>query len=236
MALALLSGAAFLIALLGIRFTKITAGSVSLEEGTIGEVSKEEAKSKTQNRLTTDAPNEAQEGTVADPQAWEKLPTWAKNTLLLWATSGTTLTRPLRSAVVGAEKESGRGNLPWYVTGTPRQRRGPDAANLPRARAHTLCATTNPRMRSFRGGPGARRRGQFSEFANLAPTGIQTANRSSWSLRIGGHGYFEDFPPPPPVNVCAHHRQTAPARARARPRADLCHVDPPARTDVRSLC
>ncbi len=114
-ALALLSGAALLIALLGIRFTKITAGSVSLEEGTVGEVSKDEAKSRTQNRLTTDAPVEAP-GAVANPHAWESLPTWAKNTLLLWATSGTALTTPLRSAVVSAEKESGRGNRPWYVT------------------------------------------------------------------------------------------------------------------------
>jgi len=116
-ALALLSGAALLIALLGIRFTKITAGSVSLEEGTLGEVSKEEAKAKTQNKLTTEVPAAAEpDVATANTGAWDGLPSWAQNTLLLWATSGSALTRPLSAAVVSAEKESGRGNRPWYVT------------------------------------------------------------------------------------------------------------------------
>lgn len=117
LALALLSGAVLLIALLGIRFTKIVAGSVTLEEGTVGEVDKEEAKAKTDNKLTTEVPAQVERAVApADTGAWDRLPEWAQDTLLAWATSGSALTSSLRVAVVSAEKEAGQGNRPWYVT------------------------------------------------------------------------------------------------------------------------
>jgi hypothetical protein len=115
-ALAALAGAALLIALLGVRFTKVTAGSVTLDQGTVGEVSKDDAKTK---QLKTDAQAPAATGeaiAAASERPWDLLPEWAQNSLLIWATSGTTVTRPLTAAVVSAVKGSGKGNRPWYVT------------------------------------------------------------------------------------------------------------------------
>lgn len=115
-ALALVAGAAFLVALLGVRFTRITAGSVGLDAATVGEASEEEASTKAQEFKVTENKVDLDEVDLeASSNEWSKLPDWAKKALVNWADEGTVLTRPLRHAILSSAKEPGKGSRAWYV-------------------------------------------------------------------------------------------------------------------------
>lgn len=97
----LISGGSMLIALLGVRFTKIGAKDITLE-AVVAEVSPGAEMVRPSKDF---AHSEAE---------WERLPDWAKAALTRWAEAGTALSTQPRLAVVEAEQEGGR--RAWLVT------------------------------------------------------------------------------------------------------------------------
>jgi hypothetical protein len=127
-ALIALAAAASLIAVLGVRFTKLSAAGASLEQPTVSEVDPKKAAERTAGALTDQAPQAPSRSLDLDPaqavhppapalsdDEWNKLPQWAQNALVAWAENVATVTQPMRFAVIEAAKEQGRGNHPWYV-------------------------------------------------------------------------------------------------------------------------
>jgi hypothetical protein len=116
-ALISLAGLAGLIAVLGIRFTKIGAGGATLE-ASVTQATPAEAKKETGRDFAASADAEIRtEAIAAENAAWDQLPDWAKQALQAWANSGqTVVTRPIKAAVVEAEKAEGQGNNPWFVS------------------------------------------------------------------------------------------------------------------------
>ncbi len=116
--IALSAAAALLIALLGVRFTKISAAGATLEGTYVSVTTPGEASKLTGRPFSAEPrPRAAQTDTKQDsPTAWDDLPRWAQSQLIAWANEQTAITRPIRSAVRDAAKATGQGNKPWYVT------------------------------------------------------------------------------------------------------------------------
>jgi hypothetical protein len=120
-ALIALAAAAGLIAILGVRFTKLSAAGASLEQPTVSEVDPKKAKERTAGALTDQSPQAVESRGVAPSEKapsddeWNELPQWAQNALVAWAENVEAVSRPMRFAVVEAAKDEGQGNHPWYV-------------------------------------------------------------------------------------------------------------------------
>jgi hypothetical protein len=115
-ALISLAGVAGMISVLGIRFTKIGPDGPTLE-ASVTQATVAEAKRQTGRDFAPSAAAAIRAETIApEDAAWDQLPDWAKQALQSWANSGqTVVTRPLRAAVVEAEK-AGQGDNPWFVS------------------------------------------------------------------------------------------------------------------------
>ena len=115
-ALIALAAVAGLVAVLGIRFTKLSAAGASLEQPTVSEVDPKKAAARTDDALTDQSPQTIT-SPVPAPSAdeWNELPQWAQNALVAWAENVETVSRPMRFAVTKVAKEPGQGNHPWYV-------------------------------------------------------------------------------------------------------------------------
>lgn len=109
-----------LLAVLGIRFTKVSAGGASLESdvtptspaaaskatgGALGET-----RSVATERVSPEA------GYAPSDAEFQRLPGWAREKLIAWANTQDAVTGPIAYAVLAAAKEEGQGNKPWYVT------------------------------------------------------------------------------------------------------------------------
>lgn len=115
LALIAVAAAAGLIAVLGVRFTKLSAGGASLEQPTVSEVDPKKAAEQTAGALKVESPQaDGAPGRPLDDE-WNKLPQWAQKALVSWAENVETVSQPMRFAVVDAAKEEGRGNHPWFV-------------------------------------------------------------------------------------------------------------------------
>jgi hypothetical protein len=115
-ALIALAAAAGLIAVLGVRFTKLSAAGASLEQATVSEVDPQKAAERTAGALMDSLPRTVEPPAAApSDDEWNKLPGWAQNALVAWAENVSAVTQPMRFAVINAAKDEGRGNHPWYV-------------------------------------------------------------------------------------------------------------------------
>jgi hypothetical protein len=110
-ALLVISGASLAVGLLGIRFTRLSAGGYAIEAA-VGEVAREPGRGK----AVTGLRRRAMAGPV-DPERsereWERLPTWARAALSGWAEAGDVLTRQPRRSILSAEQEGKR--RAWLV-------------------------------------------------------------------------------------------------------------------------
>lgn len=116
-ALALLAGAALLIALLGIRFNSIKAGEVTLGVTVAEAKGGDEGEGEGEGRESAGKALKLR-GAVPvtpDPAAWERLPAWAQQALRLWAEQGDVLTSSPSRAIVGAAPEPVAGAPAWQV-------------------------------------------------------------------------------------------------------------------------
>jgi hypothetical protein len=107
--LALLSAASLLISLLGVRFTRISAGKDGFELAVVNEVSEGET------RGIELASVSFHELAASSELAWEKLPEWARIALDQWGESAG-ITRRMRFSILSAEKEEKRWSRAWEVT------------------------------------------------------------------------------------------------------------------------
>lgn len=98
-------GSFLLIAVLGVRFTRIDAGKVGLETATVTSLG---AGPHAEKEAKYIAPYERE-------SEWGKLPPWAREALREWA-EGYEITRPLRYAIVRAEKEERKWSRAWFVS------------------------------------------------------------------------------------------------------------------------
>lgn len=120
-ALIALAAAAAVIALLGIRFTKVSAGGASLESDVMVASVDDAQKATGASLAPTREQASSKRGltaatTASSDEVFETLPGWAQESLITWANRQTAVTRPIAYAVFDAAKEKGRGNKPWYVT------------------------------------------------------------------------------------------------------------------------
>jgi hypothetical protein len=106
--LALLSAGLFLVALLGVRFTRISAGKNGFELAVVTEIADEKGPPGDQARLMTGPPEEA-EG------EWEKLPPWAKLALEEWGAGRRMFDSGVRFYVLRVVRESRKGSRRWIV-------------------------------------------------------------------------------------------------------------------------
>jgi hypothetical protein len=114
-ALIAVAAAAGLIAILGVRFTKVSAGGASLEQTTVSEVDPKKAAERTAGALADQPARAVEKAPRPSDDEWNKLPQWAQNALVRWAENVSAVSQPMRFAVVDAAKEAGRGNHPWFV-------------------------------------------------------------------------------------------------------------------------
>ncbi|HEX5610198.1 MAG TPA: hypothetical protein VFX45_08915 [Solirubrobacterales bacterium] len=96
-----LGGVALAVALLGIRFTKLSAGGVAVE-GTVAEVSAKSGRLKKGVKSWEDSAS-----------LFAQLPEWAQSALNEWAEEGSVLTRQARHSVEDVQQESSRAWLVW---------------------------------------------------------------------------------------------------------------------------
>ncbi|MGI8412019.1 MAG: hypothetical protein ACR2QA_05910 [Solirubrobacteraceae bacterium] len=119
-ALIAIAAASALIAILGIRFTKVSAGGASLESDvtptSLSAASKATGGALAVKRGVATATVSAEPGDAPRDAAFQRLPDWAKEKLIAWANTQDAVTRPIAYAVRAAAKEEGQGNKPWYVT------------------------------------------------------------------------------------------------------------------------
>jgi hypothetical protein len=107
--LTLISAVALLVALLGVRFTKISAGKDGVELAVVTELTGAEAQASAALRLDTNVVPKP------SPKEWDKLPDWAQQALEQWAALNPMLNQPVRNLIVSAKREEKRGSRLWDV-------------------------------------------------------------------------------------------------------------------------
>lgn len=106
-ALVALAALMSLVAVLGVRFTRLKGGG--FEASTEPSVAEIDPKSATKLKLAPALALAPEPKPVADPEAWEALPDWAQRGLRRWAEGGDVVTRPLSRAVVESSPAEGQG-------------------------------------------------------------------------------------------------------------------------------
>jgi hypothetical protein len=115
-ALIALAAAAALIAVLGVRFTKVGAGGATLELASVSEVDEGTAEKDTAGVLKTDSERRALAPALDGEREWDKLPEWAQRAVRDWVYEGSVVKASPREAVIDVAKGAGKGNHAWYVT------------------------------------------------------------------------------------------------------------------------